>query len=82
MDYDATCTAVRKLLADMLHRPIGPDENVQFDNEPTWDSVKHTELMFMIEEKFSIHLEPEDFAHMTSLDECVKRIQTRFLNQS
>ena len=62
---------IREVFATALDRPIGPDENVVQTSEVAWDSVKHIEIIFMIEEALGVTFDPAEFAEMTSLDECV-----------
>ena len=62
---------VRQAVAAALGGPIDPKRNLSQADEPRWDSLKHVEIMFMLEESFGITLDPEDFAAMTSIDSCV-----------
>ena len=70
-------TTVRQTLSKALGRPVAPNDNVIQGEEPLWDSLKHVELMFMLEEEFGIALTPDDFAMMTSVDACVAKISLR-----
>ena len=68
---------VREALATALGKSLPSDGNVSQETEPGWDSMKHVEIMLMLEEAFQITFEPDDFTEMTSLDECVRRIAAR-----
>ena len=68
---------VREALATALGRAVPAGGDVTQATEPAWDSMKHVEILLMLEEAFGITFEPDDFTEMTSLDECVRRIATR-----
>ena len=68
---------VRDALAVALGHPVSPTEDVTQANDPAWDSMKHMELMLLLEEAFHVSLEPDDFVEMTSLERCVERIAAR-----
>jgi acyl carrier protein len=51
---------VHRLLSFVLRRPIREDENPSRATEPGWDSLKHVELVFLIEDHFGMRFrEPE-----------------------
>jgi acyl carrier protein len=51
---------VHRLLSYILRRPIGEQENPSRASEPAWDSLKHIELMFLLEDHFEVRFsEPE-----------------------
>ncbi len=74
MNGTAVRDQVRTIFSTALGRPIAEGENVRQEAEPAWDSVKHVELVLMLEEHFGVAFEPEDFAELDSLDECVRRV--------
>ena len=74
MTEDAVRAQVREILSVALGRPVAPGEQVEQSTEAAWDSVKHVELVLMLEERFGVVFEPEEFAELTSLDECARRV--------
>ena len=66
---------LKKVIADLFD--IKEDEindNLSIENVETWDSLKHIELMFSIEEEFEIpQLSMDEIVEMTSIAE-IKRI--------
>lgn len=37
------------------------------ENEPTWDSLKHMQMVFAVEEQFEVQFEEEEIAELTSV---------------
>ena len=72
---DVVQSQVRKILSDVLERPIGSEE-VRRENEPNWDSLRHVELLFCIEETFSVRLSEDEFSAANSLQELVRIVMT------
>lgn len=73
-DKTEIAAIVLQRIATALGRPVGLHEDVRQTEDPSWDSLKHMEIMLMIEEAFGIVLDPEDFALMTSVEACVIRV--------
>jgi acyl carrier protein len=64
--------AVRVKLAEIfsavLKRPIGPEDTVNRDGDKDWDSLRHVELVFVIEDAFGVTFPPEIAERLASLD--------------
>jgi acyl carrier protein len=59
---EALRVQVHRLLSYILRRPIGGIENPCRAAEPCWDSLKHIELMFLLEDHFQVRFTPEEMA--------------------
>lgn len=70
-------TAVAELLSITVGRRITQAESVTRDSEATWDSLKHVELIFMLEERFGIQFSEEEMAALRSSDEIVQAIEEK-----
>jgi acyl carrier protein len=55
---------VHRLLGYILRRPIGERENPSRATEPTWDSLKHIELMFLLEDHFELRFSAQEMSQM------------------
>ena len=53
---------VHRLLGFILRRPIADDENPSRATEPGWDSLKHVELVFLIEDHFGMRFLKQEIA--------------------
>jgi acyl carrier protein len=65
-------STVRGVLQAALGRAIVPGEAVVRDREAAWDSVKHIEVLFMIEEELGITFAPEEMAGLDGLTAIVE----------
>lgn len=66
---------VCQVLSDVLQIEIKPGETIDRDNLSEWNSLKHMELLFSIEEKFDIQFTQEELAQINSLDQIVTRLE-------
>ncbi len=71
--------AIRKIAGDSLAlvfgRSIGPGENPTRDEEPKWDSLKHVEIVFSLEDAFKVRFDDEELTALDSLDAIVSRLE-------
>jgi len=74
MEHDAVDQAVREIVSSVLDRPIDPAEEIVRDTEPKWDSLKHIELMFALEERFEIQFTQEELAGLDRISAVVDRV--------
>lgn len=62
---DAT---VREVLGAAFNRPVAPGEDVSQLTEPQWDSVKHVEILFLLEEALGMTFPEEELLQLKSAD--------------
>ena len=77
MTHSKAQAAVADLLSISVGRRIAPDELVTRDSEPTWDSLKHVELILMLEEYFGVRFGEEEMAALRSSEEIVDAIERK-----
>jgi acyl carrier protein len=59
--------AMRELMASVLRVPAQSiTQDTSMDNVPTWDSLKHMNLVLALEEEFKVSIPDEDAANITS----------------
>lgn len=68
---------VRGMLEIVLNRSIEPGENPSRETEEGWDSVRHIELLFMLEEEFGFTFTEEEMSELDSFGEIVERVVAR-----
>ena len=73
MTRDEIERTVRGVLETAFGRALPPGADVQRQQEPGWDSVKHIEVLFMVEEELGIQFEPEEMAALDGLSAIVER---------
>ncbi len=69
-----TVLLVREIFQAVLGRQIVPEEDVSRANEPKWDSLKHVELMFALEERFDIEFSERELEELESMSRIISRI--------
>ena len=69
--------AVVELLSITVGRPIAPSESVTRDSEPSWDSLKHIELILMLEEHFGVRFSEEEIPALRNSNEIIDIIEER-----
>ena len=71
-------SAVAEILSITVGRAIAPTENVVRDSEPVWDSLKHIELIFMLEERFGIQFREDEMPGLRSSENIVDSLEGRY----
>ena len=70
-------SAVAELLTITLGRQIAENESVSRDSESTWDSLRHIELILMLEERFGVRFSEEEMAELRNSTEIVHAIEEK-----
>jgi acyl carrier protein len=55
---------VLRLLGYILSRPLADLENPSRSSEPAWDSLKHIELVFLLEDHFGLRFSEQEMSTM------------------
>jgi acyl carrier protein len=69
--------AVADLLSISLGRPVAQTESVTRDSDPRWDSLKHVQLILLLEEHFGLQFSEEEMGALRSSDEIVHAIEEK-----
>jgi acyl carrier protein len=77
MESTRTGAEVRRLLGMMLRRPIGDTENPSRTTEPAWDSLKHLEIAFLLEDEFGVRLSHQEIGNLQDFEQIVTLLETR-----
>lgn len=70
---------IRDIMAVVFEREVAPGEPVAFGSEPAWDSLRHVELIFSIEDEFGIRFEEPQLTELTSLEALTEAVTQRTL---
>ena len=73
----STSSEVRRLLATVLERPVDDAEFLSRASEPRWDSLKHVEIIFLIEDHFGILFAPHDLEALNDIEGIVRAVDAR-----
>ena len=67
-------TDLYSVIATVLKLPVSHvNGEVKMCSTPSWDSLAHMELIFVLEEKFGFQLDPDEIVQMISVAE-IERI--------
>jgi acyl carrier protein len=67
--------AVAELLSISLGRPVAQTESVSRDSDLRWDSLKHVQLILLVEEHFGVQFSEEEMGALRSSDEIVQALE-------
>jgi len=70
----STGDRVRQVLGTVLGRHIAPDEDFDRESESAWDSLKHVELLFALEDALGIRFDEEELQHLGSVRALVESV--------
>lgn len=59
---------VASLLGQVLGRTLDPGESPARASEPGWDSIRHLELVFALEDAFEVRFDASELAGLDSLE--------------
>jgi acyl carrier protein len=74
MSDTETRDKVRQIMGAVLQEPVAPGQDVTRESAPGWDSLKHVELLFALEDGCDIKFDRLEFAELDSLDALVPAI--------
>lgn len=75
MTVDEIDPRVRAILALALKVEVPPATPFSREEQPVWDSLKHVEIIFMLEDEFGVQFSEEDFAALNSVEAIVERVK-------
>lgn len=73
-DVEARVREVMGLLFEPTEVHAG---NITRAETPSWDSLKHVELVFAVEDACEVSLEASDLGELDSLDDIVEAVRAR-----
>ena len=68
---------VRRLLSLALERPVAAAENPSRDADPAWDSLKHIEIVFLLEDHFGVRFTESDLARFENAEQIAGVVEAR-----
>jgi acyl carrier protein len=59
----------------VLHRHFDCDRPIERESEPAWDSLKHLEIVFAVEDAFSVKFPEQVLGTLNSADLIVQNLE-------
>jgi acyl carrier protein len=69
---------VLKLLVDVLKQPLKEGAEITCQNTPAWDSLKHIEIMFALEDEFSVEFTEDELVKLDSNIKIVSSLLAKY----
>ncbi|SEN77622.1 acyl carrier protein [Roseovarius tolerans] len=66
---------VREILRLALKTDVPEEGSYAREDDPNWDSLKHVEMIFMLEDEFDVQFAEDDFAKMGSVAAIVALVE-------
>ena len=76
MPHEPVDQAVREIFAAVVQREVAPGADVAREEEPAWDSLKHMEMMFAIEERCGVQFTQEELGGLDRISAIVERVKS------
>lgn len=73
-----TEATVIKTFSTILGVEIKPAHNIDRVNTPQWNSLKHMEIMFGIEEQFSIEFSEAELSDLDSISKIIAILDNKY----
>lgn len=67
--------AILRILETVLKQPLPHGADTTMENTPGWDSLKHIELMFAVEEELDIQFSEAELSELRSVRQVVAAAQ-------
>ena len=62
---------VRDVFHVILGRPVAADDRLVRDDHPDWDSLKHIEVVFALEDALGVTFDAAELGELTDVDSIV-----------
>lgn len=74
MNRDQIEQTVLTVLTAVLKRPFPPGIDIQRRDTPGWDSLKHIEIMFSLEDELGTEFSEDELASLNSVGRIVEAV--------
>ena len=64
-----------EIFSTLFKRTININDNLSMESEPKWDSMKHIEVIMVLEEELEITFKPETIPTLTSMSKIIEEIR-------
>ncbi|KKO54269.1 acyl carrier protein [Paenibacillus sp. DMB20] len=68
---------IGNILSEVLNTALPPGDNPKREEMPSWDSLKHMELILRLEEQFNVRFSIREVAGIKSLHDLVEIIEVK-----
>jgi len=72
MSDEASTSRLERVFANVFQGKLTFSPDLKRDNQPSWDSLKHIELLVALEQEFAVRLDGADATEMTSVEKILQ----------
>jgi acyl carrier protein len=72
----STTETVYQICANILEREIPIGTEIDRENTPEWNSLKHMEIMFSLEESFDFQFTEAELVSLSSISAIIDRLES------
>ena len=77
MSPDPIETTVFKVLSVLLNKELSVGDEVNNRNTEGWDSLKHVEIMFALEEELNVEFSEEELGQLDSAAKIINAVRAK-----
>ena len=78
MDRDAIENTVMVVMSAVLKTTFRNNSEVNRKNTPSWDSLKHMEIFFALEDELGVEFSDDELASLDSVIKIVKSVEDKY----
>lgn len=67
--------AVRTVLGTIFGRRVADDETLSAKTEPSWDSLRHVEVLLAVEGALDVRFDEDELAQLDSVEKLVRSVK-------
>lgn len=77
MDRMQVEQTILSVLRVVLKQPFDNDADITRQNTPSWDSLKHIEIMFALEDELGVAFSEEELAKLDGVQKIVEAVRLK-----
>jgi len=77
MDRNAIEVKLLTVLSTLLKQPFASVAGLSRQNTPAWDSLKHVEIMFALEDELGLEFSDQELAGLDDAEKIIAAIEAR-----
>ncbi|MHB8544095.1 MAG: acyl carrier protein [Leptospirales bacterium] len=68
----------RTVLSTILNRQFEPGLTITRENTPEWDSLKHIEIMFALEDELGVSFSEDELVELDTVNKMIDAVEAKY----